>query len=50
MYSRVILAQLQSGNVDELLEFLCDDVIPVAKERQGFKELLLLTDETINKE
>ena len=49
MYARVTLAQLQPGKVDELLQFLRDNVVPAAQRQQGFKGLLLLTDETTNK-
>jgi heme-degrading monooxygenase HmoA len=49
MYARVTLAQLQPGKVDELLQFLHDNVVPAAQRQQGFKGLLLLTDETTNK-
>ena len=49
MYARVTLAELQAGKVDELLQFLCDNVVPAAQAQQGFKGLLLLTDEHTNK-
>ena len=49
MYARVTLAQLQPGKVDELLQFLRDNVVPAAQAQHGFKGLLLLTDETTNK-
>jgi heme-degrading monooxygenase HmoA len=49
MYARVTLAQLQPGKVDELQQFLNDNVVPAAQRQQGFKGLLLLTDETTNK-
>lgn len=49
MYARVTLAQLQPGKVDELLQFLREHVVPAAQAQQGFKGLLLLTDETTNK-
>ncbi len=49
MYARVTLAQLQPGKVDELLQFLRDNVVPAAQAEQGFKGLLLLTDENTNK-
>ena len=49
MYARVTLAQLQPGKVDELLQFLRDNVVPAAQTQHGFKGLLLLTDETTNK-
>ena len=49
MYARVTLAQLQPGKVDELLQFLHDNVVPAAQAQHGFKGLLLLTDETTNK-
>ena len=49
MYARVTLAQLQPGKVDELLQFLHVNVVPAAQAQQGFKGLLLLTDETTNK-
>jgi len=49
MYGRVTLAQLQPGKVDELLQFLHDNVVPAAQAEQGFKGLLLLTDENTNK-
>ena len=49
MYARVTLAQLQPGQIDELLQFLDENVVPAAQAQQGFKGLLLLTDETTNK-
>ena len=49
MYARATLAQLQPGKVDELVHFLRDNVVPAAQAQQGFKGLLLLTDETTNK-
>jgi heme-degrading monooxygenase HmoA len=49
MYARVTLAQLQPGKVDELLHFLRDNVVPAAQAQQGFKGLLLLTNDTTNK-
>jgi heme-degrading monooxygenase HmoA len=49
MYARATLAQLQPGKVDELLQFLRDNVVPAAQAQEGFKGLLLLTDETTNK-
>jgi heme-degrading monooxygenase HmoA len=49
MYARVTLAYLQPGKVDELLLFLREHVVPAAQAQQGFKGLLLLTDETTNK-
>jgi len=49
MYARVTLAQLQPGKVGELLQFLRDNVVPAAQAQQGFKGLLLLTDDNTNK-
>jgi heme-degrading monooxygenase HmoA len=49
MYARATLAQLQPGKVDELLQFLRENVVPAAQAQQGFKGLLLLTNETTNK-
>ena len=49
MYARVTLAQLQPGQIDELLQFLHDNVVPAAQESQGFKGLMLLTDEATGK-
>ena len=49
MYARVTLAQLQPGKLVELLQFLGENVVPAAQAQQGFKGLLLLTDETTNK-
>ena len=49
MYARVTLAQLQPGIVDELLQFLRENVVPAAQAQQGFKGLHLLTDEHTNK-
>jgi heme-degrading monooxygenase HmoA len=49
MYARVTLAQLQPGKIDELMEFLSDNVVPAAQAQQGFKGLLLLTDDNTNK-
>lgn len=37
MYARVTLAQLQPGKIDELTQFLRDNVVPAAKAQQGFK-------------
>jgi heme-degrading monooxygenase HmoA len=49
MYARVTLAQLQPGMIDELIQFLRDNVVPAAQAQQGFKGLLLLTDDNTNK-
>ena len=49
MYARVTLAQLQPGKIDELTQFLRDNVIPAAQQYQGFNGLLLLTDDNTNK-
>jgi len=49
MYARVTLAELHPGKVDELLQFLRDNVVPAAQAQQGFKGLLLMTDENTNK-
>jgi len=49
MYARVTLAQLQPGKIDELISFLRENVVPAAQAQQGFKGLLLLTDEAANK-
>lgn len=49
MYARVTLAQLQPDKGNELLQFLRDNVVPAAQTQQGFKGLLLLTDENTNK-
>ena len=49
MYARVTLAQIQPGKIDELTHFLRDNVVPAAKTQQGFKGLLVLTDENTNK-
>ncbi|HET8853655.1 MAG TPA: antibiotic biosynthesis monooxygenase [Ktedonobacteraceae bacterium] len=49
MYARATLAQLHPGQVDELVQFLRDNVVPAAQAQQGFKGLLLLTDEHTNK-
>lgn len=49
MYARVTLAKLQPGIVDELLKFLRENVVPAAQAQQGFKGLLLLTDDTTDK-
>ena len=49
MYARVTLAQLQPDNVDELIQFLRDNVVPAAQAQQGFKGLLLLADDNTNK-
>ena len=49
MYARVTLAQLQPGKIDELLQFMHNNVVPAAQQQQGFQGLLLLTDENTNK-
>ena len=49
MYARATLAQLQPGKIDELTRFLRDNVVPAAQAQQGFKGLLLLTDDNTNK-
>jgi heme-degrading monooxygenase HmoA len=49
MYARVTLAELQPGKIDELTQFLHDNVVPAAKAQHGFKGLLVLTDENTNK-
>jgi heme-degrading monooxygenase HmoA len=49
MHARVTLAQLQPDKVDELIQFLHDNVVPAAQAQQGFKGLLLLTNDNANK-
>ena len=49
MYARVTLAQIQPGKTGELIQFLRDNVVAAAQQQQGFKGLLVLTDESSNK-
>ena len=45
MYARVTLAQIQPGKTGELIQFLRDNVVAAAQQQQGFKGLVVLTDE-----
>lgn len=49
MYARVSTAEVQSGKMDEVLSISRDSVLPAAKEQQGFKGGLWLTDPDTNK-
>jgi len=44
MYARVVTVQLKPGKTEEAVSIWRDDVLPIAKQQQGFKGALLLTD------
>ncbi len=49
MYARVTIVQLQPSKINEGIQIYRDSVVPAAKQQQGFKEALLLTDQSSNK-
>ena len=49
MYSRVVTIQVQPGKTEEAVRIYRDSVIPAAKQQQGFKGALLLTDSNTGK-
>jgi heme-degrading monooxygenase HmoA len=49
MYARLTLAQIQPGQMEEVVQFIRDAVVPAAKQAPGFKGLLVLTDPSTNK-
>lgn len=44
IYARVLIAEGQPGKMDELIDLVRNSVLPVARQQQGFKGLLLLAD------
>jgi len=49
MYTRVVAVQVKPGKTDEVISLWRDTVLPVAKQLQGFKGVLLLTNRETNK-
>jgi len=49
MYARVTIAQIQPGKMDEGIQIVRDSVLPAAKQQQGFKGGLILTDQSASK-
>lgn len=43
MYARVVIAQIQSGRMDEVVNIYRDSLMPTAKQAKGFKGASLLT-------
>lgn len=50
MYARVVTMQIQPGKAEETIHIFRDSVIPIARQQQGFKGALLLTDSTTGKD
>jgi len=48
MYARVTITQLQPGKTEEAVSIFRDSIVPAAKQQQGFKGALLLTDPNPN--
>lgn len=49
MNARVVTAQFQPGKIDEAVRIFRDSAMPAAKQQQGFKGALLLTDPNTGK-
>ncbi len=49
MYARVITAQNQQGTIDEGIQIFLNSILPAARQQQGFKGALFLTDQSSNK-
>ena len=49
MHARVLAGYAQPGKRDELIQIIRDSLVPVAKQQQGFKRYLALTDPSTNK-
>jgi heme-degrading monooxygenase HmoA len=49
MYARVVTVQSQPGKTEETTRIYRDSVMPVSKQRQGFKGAFLLTDPNTGK-
>ncbi len=42
--ARVVTVQIQPGKMDELISIYQDSIVPAAKEQEGFRHALLLSD------
>src|SRR5438105_7304957 len=49
MYARVVTAHYQSGKFDEGLQIFRDSIVPAARQAQGFRGWLWLTDRSTGK-
>jgi heme-degrading monooxygenase HmoA len=49
MNARVVHVQMQPGKVNEAISLYRESVVPAAKQQNGFKNALLLTDPTTGK-
>ena len=49
MHARVISGLISSGKREKAISIFQDNVVPRAKEQEGFKGILLLADEETNK-
>lgn len=49
MYARVTTLQVQSGQIDTLMQIIRDSVIAAMKQQPGYNSGLALTDESANK-
>ena len=49
MRARVVLGQIRADKTDEATGIYRDNIVPVAKEQEGFKGVYLLTDPTSGK-
>lgn len=49
MYARVTNVQFQPGKLDEAVQTYRESILPAARQQQGFKGGLFLTDQSSNK-
>ena len=49
MHARIVTVQLQPGKIDEAIRIFRDSIVPAAKQQNGFKGALLLTDASADK-
>jgi heme-degrading monooxygenase HmoA len=49
MYARVTTVQAQPGKADELVQFVRETVLPIAKQQHGFSGMFILADPANNK-
>lgn len=49
MYARTTFTQVKPDKLNEAIRVYHDSIVPEAKQQQGFKDLMLLTDKTTGK-
>ena len=49
MYARLTISQIQPGKMDEGIQIVRDSILPAAKQQQGFRGILFLSDQSANK-